>query len=130
MSKADAITLRSATLSSAEREGLLEEKTLIHSRIINGNHFTICPLCLEELSGNGFFAKMEQALGREVSDLTVTQINLFHIEELKLNRLNHRPYNVGWGHHHCNVVVKDSGINVALEWMSAVIKKNREAGLI
>jgi hypothetical protein len=84
---------------------------------------------LEELPGDGYFSKMEQAEGRGVHDLTVTQINLFHVKELRTGSLNHKPYNVGWGHHHCNVVVKDSGIEKALTWMSGVIRKNREAGL-
>ncbi|MBD5308340.1 MAG: restriction endonuclease, partial [Bacteroides sp.] len=37
---------------------------------------------------------------------------------------NHRPYNLGWGHHHCNVVVKDSGIEPTLDWMRRVLIKN------
>ena len=45
-----------------------------------------------------------------VPDLTVTEINLFHIRELRIGEFNHRPYNLGWGHHHCNVVCKDSGL--------------------
>jgi len=67
---------------------------------------------------------MEQAEGRLVHDLTVTQLNLFHVKELRVGALNHRPYNVGWGHHHCNVVVKDSGVLETLEWMKRVIMRN------
>lgn len=89
---------------------------------------TVCPLCLQPLSGFGFFSRMAQALGREVHDLTVTEINLFHIKELRYGQYNHRPYNLGWGHHHCNVVVKDSGIDETLMWMSSVLEKNRIAG--
>ena len=66
---------------------------------------------------------MEQVEGRFVHDLTVTQLNLFHIAELRIGVLNHRPYNVGWGHHHCNVVVKDAGILKTLEWMRAVVSR-------
>lgn len=58
---------------------------------------------------------MEQAEGRVVPDINVTELNLLHVEELRVGVLNHRPYNVGWGHHHCNVVVKDSGIAKTLE---------------
>ena len=68
---------------------------------------------------------MEQAQGRAVLDLTVTQLNLFHVEELRVGVFNHRPYNLGWGHHHCNVVVKDSGIHKTLDWMEAVLNRNR-----
>jgi hypothetical protein len=71
---------------------------------------------------------MEQAEGRVVTDLTVTELNLFHIDELKISCLNHRPYNLGWGHHHCNVVVKDSGVAETLEWMREVLKRNEDEG--
>ncbi|MEZ4211233.1 MAG: BstXI family restriction endonuclease [Candidatus Paceibacterota bacterium] len=43
---------------------------------------------------------MAQAEGREVPDLTVTEINLFHINELRYGVYNHKPYNLSWGHHH------------------------------
>jgi hypothetical protein len=85
---------------------------------------TICPLCLDELSGAGFFSRLEQAEGREVHDLTVTQLNLYHISQLRYGAYNHRPYNLGWGHHHCNVVVKDSGIIETLQWMHQVVHRN------
>ena len=61
-------------------------------------------------------------------DLTVTQLNLFHIQELRIGVFNHRPYNLAWGHHHCNVVVKDSGIEETLEWMSRVLQRNTAEG--
>ena len=69
---------------------------------------------------------MKQAEGREVCDLTITQLNLFHIHELRMGEFNHKPYNLGWGHHHCNVVVKDAGIEQTLQWMKSVIKRNEE----
>lgn len=121
--------IRSAhNLQQCERDGLLDLSRLREARIINANGKTICPLCLEELSGAGFFSRLEQAEGREVHDLTVTQLNLFHISELRYGVYNHRPYNLGWGHHHCNVVVKDAGIIETLEWMHKVVKRNIEDG--
>ncbi len=39
-----------------------------------------------------------------------------------------RSYNLGWGHHHCNVVVKDSGIVETLEWMREVLNRNIQDG--
>ena len=117
-------TRMQAILEKCLEDDLLDITRLIRSRILNSDGYSICPLCLEELSGRGFFNRMEQAEGREVPDLTITQINLFHIEELRLGVLNHRPYNLGWGHHHCNVVVKDSGIMKTLEWMRRVVDKN------
>ena len=97
-------------------------------RILNNDKKTICPLCLRPLSANGFFSRLEQAVGRVVPDLTVTEINLFHIKELRTGEYNHMPYNLGWGHHHCNVVTKDSGIFPTLKWMNEVIEENKSKG--
>jgi hypothetical protein len=44
--------------------------------------------------------------------------------ELRYGELNHRPYNLGWGHHHCNVVVKDAGIDETIGWMRSVVERN------
>lgn len=128
---ADGISTRkSMILESCSEQGLLDYKKLVHARALNKKHLTICPLCLEELSGDGFFNRMQQAEGREVPDLTVTEINLFHIEELRIGTFNHRPYNIGWGHHHCNVVTKDSGIMGTLEWMRRVLQRNIDSGYL
>ncbi len=130
MKSEDIVLRKSSILEDCKVRGLLDLDRLIKSRIINKQGKTTCPLCLEELSGTGFISRMEQAQGREVPDLTVTQINLFHIEELRINTLNHKPYNLGWGHHHCNVVTKDSGINETLRWMNDVLKRNIEGGYL
>ncbi|HKB66316.1 MAG TPA: BstXI family restriction endonuclease [Pyrinomonadaceae bacterium] len=116
-------------LRQCEENGLLDMAQLREARIVNEAGHTTCPLCLEELSARGFFSKVEQAEGREVHDLTVTTLNLFHVEELRYGVYNHRPYNLGWGHHHCNVVVKDSGIMETLEWMNQVLNRNIKGGL-
>jgi len=121
---------RAMNFAKAHQYGLLEFSLLKQARILNDESHTICPLCLEKLSGKGFFSRMEQAQGREVPDLTITQINLFHIQELRYGLLNHRPYNLGWGHHHCNVVVKDAGITETLEWMRRVLDRNIVQGYI
>jgi len=121
---------KESILAQCTELGLLDTARLTEARILNVRGKTICPLCLEELSGQGFFNRMEQAEGREVTDLTVTQLNLFHIAELRFGVLNHRPYNIGWGHHHCNVVVKDSGILETLKWMRQVINRNIEGGYL
>jgi len=123
-----AATRKLAILGNCRELGLLDIARLTEVRILNVQEKTICPLCREELSGQGFFNRMEQAEGRVVPDLTVTQLNLFHIAELRISALNHRPYNLGWGHHHCNVVVKDSGIRKTLEWMREVLRRNIEEG--
>jgi len=123
-----AVTRKKLILHECKILGLLDYQELHRARIIDPNNHPMCPLCLERLSGSGFFSRLAQAEGREVPDLTVTEINLFHIDELRYGVYNHKPYNLGWGHHHCNVVVKDSGIVQTLQWMKAVIYKNEAAG--
>lgn len=108
----------------AQAKGLADRDELIKERIIDKEGYTICPLCLKQISARGFCARIQQAEGRNVPDLTVTEVSLFHIHELRTGEFNHRPYNLGWGHHHCNVVVKDSGIEATLEWMREVIARN------
>jgi hypothetical protein len=130
MHEQDAAERRTSIIEKARAEGLLDYDKLVAARVINKKQLAICPLCLEELSGNGFFTRLEQAEGREVIDLTVTSLNLFHIEELRYGIFNHLPYNLGWGHHYCNVVVRDIGILNALLWMNDILKKNHEQGYI
>lgn len=130
MIAADASVRQLSNLAKCKQYGLVDVAQLTHARMLNSAGCTICPLCLEELSGQGFFNRMAQAEGRTVHDLTITQLNLFHITELRLCVLNHRPYNVGWGHHHCNVVVKDSGITKTLHWMRDVIDRNVAGGYL
>jgi hypothetical protein len=59
---------------------------------------------------------------------TSSTLNPILVAELRFGVLNHRPYNLGWGHHHCNVVVKDSGILETLDWMSQVLNRNIQEG--
>ena len=105
--------------------GLADMKKLQEERIVNENGNTICPLCLKPISALEFASKMEQIKGREVPDLTVTNISLFHIHELRSGEFNHRTYNLGWGHHHCNVTVADMGIQGTLDWMKEVLEANK-----
>lgn len=126
---AEAIKSRTtAILGKCKELKLLDTDQLTRARVSNAAGKTICPLCLDQLSGEGFLNRMEQAEGRLVHDLTITQLNLFHITELRFGVLNHRPYNLGWGHHHCNVVVKDAGILKTLEWMRGVVDRNIKEG--
>ena len=110
--------------NEAKEKGLYNRKELERARIVDADGYTICPLCLQHISAIGFCRKIQQAEGRVVPDLTVTEVSLFHIRELRTGEFNHRPYNLGWGHHHCNVVVKDSGIEPTLDWMRRVLIKN------
>lgn len=117
-----------ATIEKINKLNLGDIKRLKESRVIDRDNNTICPLCLDKLSTRGFYSKLEQAEGRHVPDLTVTQLNLFHIIELRTGELNHKPYNLGWGHHHCNVVTKDAGIIETLKWMIEVVDRNESNG--
>lgn len=128
---ADNATKRKAeVLRITTENGLLDYDRLVQTRIINNEHVTICPLCLGTFRASGFFSRMQQAAGRAVPDLTVTEINLFHIDELRVGSFNHLPYNVGWGHHHCNVVVRDLGIPQTLTWMRETLDRNHRAGFL
>lgn len=126
----DEINIRkSSIIETCNKKGLANNDELKRVRILNNLGHTVCPLCLEELSAKGFYNRLEQAEGRDVPDLTVTQINLFHIRELKTGEFNHKPYNLGWGHHHCNIVCKDSGIYETLIWLKQVIDRNIKLGV-
>lgn len=124
MSAEGAQRRRDAKLAEAEEKELLDFERLRHLRVINDDGRTICPLCLELVPAAGFMKRGEQAEGRETWDITITEINLFHIKELRYGELLHRPYNLGWGHHFCNVVVRDVGITPTLDWMKHVIENN------
>ena len=122
----ESITLRKKEIiDSCDKQNLLDYSLLKKARMIDNEKHTVCPLCMEKLSSHGFFKRVQQAEGREVETITITQLNLFHIEELRVGVFNHRPYNLGWGHHHCNIVVKDSGIKQTLKWMEQVINRNK-----
>jgi len=124
MTRVDVLTRKEDLFNRCTELDLLDYRKLIRARVLNTKQQTVCPLCLERISGMDFFSRMQQAKGREVQDITVTKINLFHIEELRVGEYNHRPYNLGWGHHHCNVVTKDSGIADTLKWMEIVLDRN------
>ncbi|MBO0347692.1 BstXI family restriction endonuclease [Phormidium pseudopriestleyi FRX01] len=124
----EATRRRDYCFTEANSKELLDNNRLQQARLINNEGYTTCPLCLERLSSYDFCKRLIQATGREVHDLTVTKVNLFHIRELRFGEYNHKTYNLGWGHHHCNVVVKDSGIDHTLTWMHEVLSKNIENG--
>lgn len=128
MSQVEVRLRKTWALDSARAANLLDIKKLQDQRIVNNEGYASCPLCLEELSALGFGSRLVQAAGREVADLTVTEISLFHIKELRVGELGHKPYNLGWGHHHCNVVAKDSGIRETLTWLKELVERNKKAG--
>lgn len=115
---------RQQVIKEAKEKGLAEAIPLEYQRITDHDGYTICPLCLKRISALGFASKMIQAEGRDVPDLTVTNVSLFHIRELRTGEFNHKPYNLGWGHHHCNVTVADMGVEGTLNWMKEILKAN------
>jgi hypothetical protein len=102
---------------------LADRGLLDQHRLTSGGH-TICPLCLKPIKAEELVSRVSQAEGREVVDLTITSANLFHIEELRPGVFNHRIYNLGWGHHHCNAVARDAGIAPTIAWMVEVLERN------
>lgn len=115
---------RDKVIKDAHKKGVDDLKRLKEERILDDEGYTICPLCLERISALGFASKMVQVSGREVPDLTITNTSLFHIRELRPGQFNHRLYNLGWGHHYCNVTVADKGVEGTLDWMKRILEKN------
>ena len=89
------------------------------------NHYPICPLCLDELDARSFFENAEQDEGREEEDNTKKEIVLMHIDALAPGKFNHRTYNLGWGHKHCNTIQGSASIDEALENLKKILKNNQ-----
>lgn len=121
MTGAEMALRRSTILFRAQQQGLTDIGRLQTLRMLDVDRFTVCPLCLNQMAAADFFKRTQQASGREVHDLTTTEVSLFHIQELRIGKLQHKPYNLAWGHHFCNVVVKDAGIMPTLQWMRDVL---------
>lgn len=103
--------------------GLSDERRLQEVRLLKDG-FCVCPLCLEKITPQELVSHVEQVEGREVTDLTVTAANLFHVQELLPGHYNHKTYNLGWGHHHCNTVTRDHGVFETIDWMKTVLRNN------
>ncbi len=105
--------------------GIADIKLLQENRILDSQSRTVCPLCLKSIFASELASRVEQAEGRNVPDLTVTTANLFHVKELRAGVYNHRRYNLGWGHHHCNAAARDWGVDITLKWMEDILRNNR-----
>ena len=86
MSPDDAKAHKKFALESAGERGLLDLEMLFEARMIDGEHQAVCPLCLQPISAVGFYSRLPQAEGREVVDLTVTEINLSRCQTSDLVR--------------------------------------------
>jgi hypothetical protein len=98
-----------------------EQANAIVANSARNSTATICPLCLNPIKATDLMTRLEQVEGREVVDLTVTEANLFHLRDLLPGEYNHRPYQVAWGHHHCNSVARDHGVAFTIQWMREVL---------
>lgn len=95
-----------------EAKGLLNFERLkrVNAWSIERNR-PICPLCSKNLESKNFFEEILQAEGRRVQDNTQREIVLMHINALRSGKLNHRVYNLGWGHNFCNAIQGDKDID-------------------
>ena len=112
-----------ALLVESKRFGLWDTARLEKLGVLLNNK-AICPLCRKVIRADEMMSRVAQAEGREVFDLTITEVNLFHMEDLFPGKYNHRAYMLGWGHHHCNAVARDHGIAYTLNWMADVLRRN------
>jgi len=81
-----------------------------------------CPLCLKTLDCKIFFKEIEQDEGRRVPGNTITNVSLFHIKCLRPGKIRHKPYNLGWGHHHCNTIQGRKGIEETVDELEEIVK--------
>lgn len=85
----------------------------------------ICPLCLKTLPPNLFFETATQEEGREEEDNTQAEIVLMHIESLKPGKFNHKTYNLGWGHKHCNTIQANYDIDKISKKLSEIVENSK-----
>lgn len=108
-------------VNECERRGLLDfdklQKLGVWSSI---EKRAICPLCHKIVYTEEFFDDITQMEGRQVLDNTQKSIVLMHVEALRPGKLNHRPYNLGWGHNYCNLVQGDKDISETIEVLKEI----------
>lgn len=105
---------------------LLNYTALQDVSALNSNHQTICPLCRKPLQLDEFFGEILQAEGRQVLDNTQREIVLMHITALRSGYLNHRCYNLGWGHNYCNLIQGDKSISETIEELRRILASHDE----
>lgn len=100
---------------------LLDFEVLKRVSAINIHNHTICPLCHKELFADEFFEEILQAEGRQVYDNTQREIVLMHIAALRPGVLNHKIYNLGWGHNYCNLIQGDKSISETIDELRRIV---------
>lgn len=102
--------------------GLLDFDKLYKLGVWNREkNLPICPLCGKEIHPHEFFEGIEQMEGRRVSDNTQRSIVLMHINALRPGKLNHRTYNLGWGHNFCNLIQGDKDISETINQLQDIV---------
>ncbi len=94
-----------------ERSGLLGDR--LERAGVTRNGLSICPLCLRVIDYSELHDPVDfnQVAGLLNAGLQVvgatrsTKANLFHLEPLVYETLNHRPTSVAWGHASCNTLL-------------------------
>lgn len=86
----------------------------------------ICPLCHKPVFADEFFDDIVQAEGRQVIDNTQKSIVLMHVDALRSGKLNHRPYNLGWGHNFCNLVQGDKDISETIIAIKEILASHNQ----
>ncbi len=110
-----------------ERRNLLDFNKLSDLGVWNKETSeAICPLCHKPVYAEEFFDDILQAEGRQVSDNTQKSIVLMHVEALRSGKLNHRPYNLGWGHNYCNLVQGDKDISETLISIKEILESHHK----
>lgn len=100
---------------------LIDTNSLCNNNITY-NNTTICPLCSKQITPNDFFVEITQQEGRQVKDNTQREIVLMHINALRPGTLNHRIYNLGWGHNFCNTIQGDKDIDETICELEKIVK--------
>ena len=105
------------TSQALHLKAILDHSGLLGDRLeragVTRNGLSICPLCLrvidyEELHKSVDFSQVDGLLNAalQVEGATrSTKVNLFHLEPLVYETLNHRPTSVAWGHATCNTLL-------------------------
>lgn len=100
---------------------LLDYTQLYNISATNVAHQAICPLCCKPLYTNYFFEEILQEEGRQVFDNTQREIVLMHINALKPGLLNHKIYNLGWGHNFCNLIQGDKSLDETIDELRNIL---------
>jgi hypothetical protein len=107
----------------AENDALLDTEKLSELGVWDSvSNVPICPLCKYKIYLEDFFDSTPQDEGREVATNTSKEIVLMHIRALIPGELNHRPYNLGWGHSYCNRLQGNMSIDDTISKLRGIIK--------